>query len=66
MLNQIKSVVYGFSLLPWLIGFVLVGKLASSGAVLGHLFFGAQNSESVASINSQVSATLGQLAQSAI
>ncbi len=45
MLNQIKSVVYGFSLLPWLIGFVLVGKLASSGAVLGHLFFGAQNSE---------------------
>ena len=46
MLNQIKSAVYGFSLFPWLIGFVLVSKLASSGAVLGHLFFGAQNSES--------------------
>ncbi|ADV86310.1 hypothetical protein VVMO6_01288 [Vibrio vulnificus MO6-24/O] len=33
MLNQIKSVVYGFSLFPWLIGLVLVGKLASVGAV---------------------------------
>ncbi|AXX59653.1 hypothetical protein FORC53_1314 [Vibrio vulnificus] len=33
MLNHIKSVVYGFSLFPWLIGFVLVGKLVSVGAV---------------------------------
>ncbi len=33
MLNQIKSVGYGFSLLPWLIVFVLVGKLISLGAV---------------------------------
>ncbi|BAC94629.1 hypothetical protein [Vibrio vulnificus YJ016] len=33
MLNQIKSVVYGFSLFPCLIGFVLVGKLTSLGAV---------------------------------
>ncbi|EHR6738955.1 hypothetical protein BS007_RS24095 [Vibrio parahaemolyticus] len=33
MLNQIKSVVYGFSLFPWLIGFVLVGKLTSLVAV---------------------------------
>ncbi|HAT8521851.1 TPA: hypothetical protein I7190_26970 [Vibrio vulnificus] len=33
MLNQIKSAVYGFSLFPWLIGFVLVGKLASVVAV---------------------------------
>ncbi|HAS6327787.1 TPA: hypothetical protein I7246_22745, partial [Vibrio vulnificus] len=32
-LNQIKSVVYGFSLFPWLTGFVLVGKLTSLGAV---------------------------------
>ncbi|HAS6064793.1 TPA: hypothetical protein I7135_21905 [Vibrio vulnificus] len=32
-LIKIKSVGYGFSLFPWLIGFVLVGKLASVGAV---------------------------------
>nr|BBE39015.1 conserved hypothetical protein [Vibrio vulnificus] len=32
MLNQIKSVVYGFSLFPWLIGYALVGKLTSLGA----------------------------------
>ncbi|ADV86445.1 hypothetical protein VVMO6_01423 [Vibrio vulnificus MO6-24/O] len=33
MLNHVKSVVYVFSLFPWLIGFVLIGKLASLGAV---------------------------------
>ncbi|ENM5764156.1 hypothetical protein R7P67_22625 [Vibrio sp. Vb0937] len=33
MLNQVKSVGYGFSLFPQLFGFVLVGKLASVGAV---------------------------------
>ncbi len=33
MLNQIKSVAYGFSLFPWVMGFVLVGKLASVGAI---------------------------------
>ncbi len=33
MLKQIKSVGYGFSLFPQLLGFVLVGKLASAGAV---------------------------------
>ncbi len=33
MLNQIKSVVYGFSLFPRLFSSVLVGKLASLGAV---------------------------------
>ncbi len=33
MLNQMKSVVYGFPLFPRLIGFVFVGKLASVGAV---------------------------------
>ncbi len=33
MLNQIKSVVYGFSLFPRLVGFEFVGKLASLGAV---------------------------------
>ncbi|EQL87416.1 hypothetical protein D020_2925 [Vibrio parahaemolyticus SBR10290] len=26
MLNQVKSVGYGFSLFPWLISFVFVGK----------------------------------------
>ncbi len=46
MLNQVKSVVYGFSLLPRLFSFVFVGKLASVSAVSGHLFFGAKNSES--------------------
>ncbi len=40
MLNHVKSVVYGFSLFPWLIGFVLVGKLASVGAVFGTSIFG--------------------------
>ncbi len=33
MLNHVKSVGYGFSLFPRLIGFELVGKLASLGAV---------------------------------
>ncbi|CAI2304189.1 hypothetical protein IFVP182_C1270032 [Vibrio parahaemolyticus] len=33
MLNQIKSVVYGFSLFPWLIGYALVGKSVSLVAV---------------------------------
>ncbi|BAC94524.1 hypothetical protein [Vibrio vulnificus YJ016] len=33
MLNHVKSVVYGFSLFPWLIGSVLVGKWVSVGAV---------------------------------
>ncbi len=33
MLNQVKSVVYGFSLFPRQAGFAFVGKLASLGAV---------------------------------
>ncbi len=33
MLNHVKSVGYGFSLFPQLFGFVLVGKLASVGAI---------------------------------
>ncbi len=45
MLNQRKSVAYGFSLFPRLVAFEFVGKLASLGAVFGHLFFGAENSE---------------------
>ncbi|WP_193168200.1 hypothetical protein [Vibrio navarrensis] len=45
MLNHPKSVVYGFSLFPRLVGFEFVGKLASVGAVFRTLFFGAGNSE---------------------
>ncbi|MCD1409435.1 DUF3265 domain-containing protein [Vibrio vulnificus] len=33
MLNQVKSVVYGFSLFPQLFSFVFVGKLAFLSAV---------------------------------
>ncbi|ADV86328.1 hypothetical protein VVMO6_01306 [Vibrio vulnificus MO6-24/O] len=33
MLNHVKSVVYGFSLFPQLLGYVLVGKLTSVGAI---------------------------------
>ncbi|OJI33721.1 hypothetical protein VVDAL79087_04016 [Vibrio vulnificus] len=33
MLNQAKSVVYGFSLFPRLVGFEFVGKFAYVGAV---------------------------------
>ncbi|WP_369435807.1 hypothetical protein [Vibrio cidicii] len=33
MFNHQKSVDYDFSLFPRLVGFVLVGKLASAGAV---------------------------------
>ncbi len=33
MLNHQKLVVYDCSLFPWLLSFVLVGKLASVGAV---------------------------------
>ncbi len=33
MLNHLKSVVYGFSMFPRLVGFEFVGKLASLGAV---------------------------------
>ncbi|EKF9165056.1 hypothetical protein O1B18_003364 [Vibrio cholerae] len=32
MLNHAKSVVYDFSLFPWLVSFVFLGKLASVGA----------------------------------
>ncbi len=46
MLNQIKSVAYGFSLLPWLFCLVLVGKWPFVSVFFGHLFFGAKNSGS--------------------
>ncbi|HAS8250545.1 TPA: hypothetical protein I7774_21270 [Vibrio vulnificus] len=45
MLNHAKSVAYGFSLFPRLVGFVFLGKLAQWARFSGHLFFGAENSE---------------------
>ncbi|EGQ9294355.1 hypothetical protein F7U77_22815 [Vibrio vulnificus] len=45
MLNHFKTVVYGFSLLPWLVSFVFLGKLAQWARFSGQLFFGAGNSE---------------------
>ncbi len=45
MLNHVKSVVYGFSLLPQLLGYVLVGKLVQWALFSGHLFFGVGSSE---------------------
>ncbi|EGR0637635.1 hypothetical protein E5T98_22620 [Vibrio vulnificus] len=45
MLNQVKSVVYDFSLFPWLFSLVFVGKLAFRALFFGLLFFGARNSE---------------------
>ncbi|EJL6339995.1 hypothetical protein NMR29_003618 [Vibrio cholerae] len=39
MFNHQKSVDYGFSLFPRLIGFVFVGKLASFGAIFRTLIF---------------------------
>ncbi|EKF9989451.1 hypothetical protein NTE15_002467 [Vibrio cholerae] len=45
MLNHQQSVVYGLSLLPWLVSFVFLGKLAQWALFSGHLFFGAGNSQ---------------------
>ncbi|MBG0757805.1 hypothetical protein BOO21_21070 [Vibrio cidicii] len=45
MLNHQQSVVYGLSLLPWLVSFVFLGKLAHWALFSGQLFFGAGNSE---------------------
>ncbi|EGQ9976008.1 hypothetical protein FWP56_20935 [Vibrio vulnificus] len=44
MLNHQQSVVYGLSLLPWLVSFVFLGKLAQWALFSGQLFFGAGNS----------------------
>ncbi len=46
MLNHQQSVVYGLSLLPWLVSFVFLGKLAQWALFSGHPFLGAKNSES--------------------
>ncbi|EKF9255187.1 hypothetical protein O1B70_002634 [Vibrio cholerae] len=45
MLNHQQSVVYGLSLLPCLVSFVFLGKLAQWALFSGQLFFGAGNSE---------------------
>ncbi|WP_240308597.1 hypothetical protein [Vibrio cholerae] len=45
MLNHQQSVVYGLSLLPWLVSFVFLGKLAQWVLFSGQLFFGTGNSE---------------------
>ncbi|BCK25979.1 hypothetical protein NMS78_003490 [Vibrio cholerae] len=66
MLNQQKSVGYGFSLFPRLIGFVFVGKLALAGAVFRTLVLWCWKFRAFASINFRASARLGRLAQSEI
>ncbi len=63
MLNQLKSVAYGFSLFPQLFGCVLVGKLASVGAIFLDTYSLALKIRRIASINFRVSARLGPLAQ---
>ncbi|ELU4011422.1 hypothetical protein QPB16_004357 [Vibrio vulnificus] len=64
MLNQVKSVGYGFSLFPRLFSFVFVGKLAFLSAVFLDINSLALKALSVASIDFRVSASLGRLAQS--
>ncbi|ASG05345.1 hypothetical protein CEJ46_16030 [Vibrio anguillarum] len=45
MLNHPKSVVYGFSLFPRLVGLSLSASWLQWALFSGHLFFGAGNSE---------------------
>ncbi len=45
MLNPVKSVGYGFSLFPWLIGLCSSASWLQWALFFGHLFFGAENSE---------------------
>ncbi len=66
MLNHVKSVVYGFSLLPQLFSLVFVGKLAVLSAVFRYINSLALKIQSVASINFRAIARLGRLAQSEI
>ncbi len=65
MLNQVKSVGYGFSLFPWLISFVFVGKLGCFERCFSDTYSLALEIQRVASINFWASARLGRLAQSA-
>ncbi|AUL95690.1 hypothetical protein FORC54_1545 [Vibrio vulnificus] len=66
MLNQVKSVVYGFSLFPLLFSFVFVGKPFFFERCFSDTYSLALKIQSVASINFRVSARLGRLAQSEI
>ncbi|MCX8788997.1 hypothetical protein [Vibrio parahaemolyticus] len=66
MLNHVKSVVYDFSLFPHLIGFVLVGNLASVGAIFWTSILWRWKFRELPQSITQVSARLGWLAQSAI
>ncbi len=65
MLNHAKSVVYGFSLFPRLVGFEFVGKVYFSGRCFLDTYSLALEIQSVASINFRASVRLGRLAQSA-
>ncbi|EPF3150063.1 TPA: hypothetical protein ACN37W_004766, partial [Vibrio parahaemolyticus] len=64
--NQVKSVGYGFSLFPWLISFVFVGKLVFFERCFSDTYSLALKIQRVASINFRVSARLGRFAQSEI
>ncbi|EGQ7835373.1 hypothetical protein H9W06_004491 [Vibrio vulnificus] len=64
MLNQVKSVVYGFSLLPRLFSFVFVSKLASVSAVFRTLILWRWKFKELPQSIFWASARLGRLAQS--
>ncbi len=66
MLNQVKSVVYGFSLFPWLLSLVFVGKLAFFERCFSDTYSLALEIQRIASFNFRASARLGRLAQSEI
>lgn len=66
MLNQVKSVVYGFSLFPRLFSSVFVGKSAFFERCFSDSYSLALEVQRIASINFWASARLGRLAQSEI
>ncbi len=66
MLNQVKSVVYGFSLFPRLFSFVFVGKPVFFERCFSDTYSLALEFQRIASFNSWASARLGRLAQSEI
>ncbi|OXX63321.1 hypothetical protein B9J89_07640 [Vibrio sp. V15_P4S5T153] len=66
MFNHQKSVDYGFSLFPQLIGFTFVGKLAFVSAVFRTSILWRWKFRELPQSITQVSARLGRLAQSEI
>ncbi|ADV86430.1 hypothetical protein VVMO6_01408 [Vibrio vulnificus MO6-24/O] len=64
MLNQLKSVGYGFSLFPQLFWFCARRQVGFSGRYFSDTYSLALKIQRIASINFQVSARLGRLAQS--